>query len=109
MDINELIIYRNLEYQELFQDMACLMGYADSGSRPDAFHCAGQLVELAVNYGFEGNLWHCFLAFCLANNENAYTTSCEITGAAGGSLDLRNPRMWRNSRTMWKNSTGSSE
>ena len=57
MDINELIIYRNLEYQELFQDMACLMGYADSGSRPDAFHCAGQLVELAVNYGFEGNLW----------------------------------------------------
>ena len=45
MDINELIIYRNLEYQELFQDMACLMGYADSGSRPDAFHCAGQLVE----------------------------------------------------------------
>ena len=63
------------------------MGYADSGSRPDAFHCAGQLVELAVNYGFEGNLWHCFLAFCLANNENAYTTSCEITGAAGGSLD----------------------
>ena len=87
MDINELIIYRNLEYQELFQDMACLMGYADSGSRPDAFHCAGQLVELAVNYGFEGNLWHCFLAFCLANNENAYTTSCEITGAAGGSLD----------------------
>ena len=87
MDINELIIYRNLEYQELFQDMACLMVYADSGSRPDAFHCAGQLVELAVNYGFEGNLWHCFLAFCLANNENAYTTSCEITGAAGGSLD----------------------
>ena len=87
MDINELIIYRNLEYQELFQDMGCLMGYADSGSRPDAFHCAGQLVELAVNYGFEGNLWHCFLAFCLANNENAYTTSCEITGAAGGSLD----------------------
>ena len=51
MDINELIIYRNLEYQELFQDMACLMGYADSGSRPDAFHCAGQLVSLAVNYG----------------------------------------------------------
>ena len=87
MNINELIIYRNLEYQELFKDMAGLMGYADCDGRPDAFHCAGQLVELAVNYGFEGNLWHCFLAFCLANNENAYTTTCEITGAAGGSLD----------------------
>ena len=87
MDINELVIYRNLEHQELFEEMACLMGYASREEKPDAFHCGGRLVELAVNYGFEGNLWHCFLAFCLANNENAYTTTCEITGAAGGSLD----------------------
>ena len=28
------------------------------------------------------------MAFCLANNENAYSTSCEIRGSAGGSLDL---------------------
>ena len=87
MDINELVIYRNLEHQELFEEMACLMGCASREEKPDAFHCGGRLVELAVNYGFEGNLWHCFLAFCLANNENAYTTTCEITGAAGGSLD----------------------
>ena len=76
MDINELVIYRNLEHQELFEEMACLMGYASREEKPDAFHCGGRLVELAVNYGFEGNLWHCFLAFCLANNENAYTTTC---------------------------------
>ena len=87
MDINELVIYRNLEHQELFEEMACLMGYASREEKPDAFHCGGRLVELAVNYGFEGNRWHCFLAYCLANNENAYTTTCEITGAAGGSLD----------------------
>lgn len=87
MDINELVLYRNLEYRKLFEDVACLMGYASLREEPDAFSCAGRLVELAVDYGFEGNLWHCFLAFCLANNENAYTTACEITGAAGGSLD----------------------
>lgn len=52
------------------------------------FGCAGQLVELAVEYGFEGNLWHCFLALCLADNENAYTTTCEIRGNAGGTLDM---------------------
>ena len=50
--------------------------------------CAGELVELAVEYGFEGNLWHCFLALCLADNENAYTTTCEIRGNAGGTLDM---------------------
>ena len=87
MNINELVIYRNLEHQELFEEVASLMGYAARRDKADAFHCGGSLVELAVNYGFEGNLWHCFLAFCLANNENAYTTTCEITGAAGGSLD----------------------
>ena len=45
-------------------------------------------MELAVEYGFEGNLWHCFLALCLADNENAYTTTCEIRGNAGGTLDM---------------------
>ena len=87
MDIKDLVIYRNLEHQELFRDIAHLMGYAQGGQEPDGASCGGRLTELAVKYGFEGNLWHCFLAFCLANNENAYTTSCEITGAAGGSLD----------------------
>lgn len=87
MDISELVIYRNLEHQELFREMSCLLGYAYMDREPNFFSCGGKLMELAVKYGFEGNLWHCFLAFCLANHENAYTTTCEITGAAGGSLD----------------------
>ena len=88
MNISELVIYRNLKHEELFEDMACLMGLGNSEKKADAFVCAGQLVELAVEYGFEGNLWHCFLALCLADNENAYTTTCEIRGNAGGTLDV---------------------
>ncbi len=89
MNTNQLIIYRNMEYQQLFEDMAGLLEGAGRGdaSGADAFALANQLIELAVKYGFEGNLWHCFLAFCLANNENAYSTTCEIRGEAGGSLD----------------------
>ena len=45
------------------------------------------MIDMAVTYGFEGNLWHCFLAFCLANNENVYSTSCEIVGHIEGSLN----------------------
>ena len=71
MNINELVIYRNLKHEDLFEDMASLMGLGSSEKKADAFGCAGQLVELAVEYGFEGNLWHCFLALCLADNENA--------------------------------------
>ena len=87
MDIKELVLYRSMEYADLFEDMACLMGYGQKETAPDPYACAGRLVDLAVKYGFEGNLWHCFLALCLADNENAYTTTCEIRGEAGGTLD----------------------
>lgn len=88
MNISELVIYRNLKHEDLFEDMAGLMGLGKEGKKADPFACAGELVELAVEYGFEGNLWHCFLALCLADNENAYTTTCEIRGNAGGTLDM---------------------
>lgn len=86
--MNSLIIYRNLRYQQLFDDMTALLD-ADGGSgkpAPDTHACANQLIELASDYGFEGNLWHCFLAFCLAGHENAYSTACEIRGDVGGTL-----------------------
>ena len=88
MNISEHVIYRNLKHEDLFEDMAGLMGLGKEGQKADPFACAGELVELAVEYGFEGNLWHCFLALCLADNENAYTTTCEIRGNAGGTLDM---------------------
>ena len=83
---NTMILYRNLRYQPLFDDMCSLLKPEEGEARPDAYACASQLIDLAVTYGFRGNLWHCFLAFCMANNENAYSTSCEIIGPVGGSL-----------------------
>lgn len=83
----QLIIYRNFKYQNLFEDMSqLLMGVREGDNVPDPYALANQLIELAGEYGFEGNLWHCFLALCLANHENAYSVSCEIRGDQGGSL-----------------------
>lgn len=82
----DLIIYRGFEYQELFDDMCALFQERGDRAAADASVCANRLIELAVTYGFEGNLWHCFLAFCMANHENAYSTSCEITGEIKGTL-----------------------
>lgn len=83
----KLVIYRNLKYQELFDRMTALLSGEDADGPADAFACANELIELAATYGFEGNLWHCFLALCLANNENAYSTSCEIVGPIEGTLN----------------------
>lgn len=85
MKTNELILYRDFRYQKLFESMESLL--TERGPEDLRFSCVHQLIELAVTYGFCGNLYHCFLAFCLANHENAYSTSCEILGPAGGSLD----------------------
>ncbi|MCI8886899.1 MAG: ATP-binding protein [Hungatella sp.] len=82
-----MILYRNFKYQQLFDEMAqLLLGTREGEILPDPCSLANQLIELAADYGFEGNLWHCFLAFCLANHENAYSISCEIRGDQGGTL-----------------------
>ncbi len=90
MKSQELIIYRSLQHRDLFDDVSELLAAGPDdkpGTMPDSHACASRLIDLAVTYGFEGNLWHCFLAFCIANNENAYSTSCEIVGHIEGTLN----------------------
>ena len=42
---------------------------------------------MAASHGFEGNLWHNYLTFLLANDCNAYSTACEIVGTIEGSIN----------------------
>ena len=51
------------------------------------YECMNGLIELAVSHGFEGNLWHCFLAFIMVNHENAYSTACERKGLVEGTIN----------------------
>ena len=84
-----MILYKNFRYQELFDSVSGLLtGRISPEAEPELpDRLAGELVELAATYGFEGNLWHCFLAFCLANNENAYSRACEIVGPVAGTIN----------------------
>ena len=64
----ELMVYRNFEDGELLYDMAWLMShyndefYNAADLRALFYDCIHKLIELAGNYGFHGNLWHCYLA-----------------------------------------------
>ncbi len=51
------------------------------------YDCIHRLIELAGSYGFHGNLWHCYLANLLVNNENSYSCGCEIRGEIEGSIN----------------------
>ena len=93
MRVNELMIYKNIEEGEVLQDMAFLMEnyesdfYNQEDLKGLLFDTANQILELAVSHGFEGNLWHTYLTFLLANHENAYSTSCEIVGEIQGTIN----------------------
>ncbi len=99
----ELIVYRTFRDGELLEDMAWLMshyeeaglGEAQAADRPRTaeavtalfYDCIHRLIELAGTYGFHGNLWHCYLANLLVNNENSYSRGCEIRGNMDGTIN----------------------
>lgn len=93
MRTNELMLYKNMEYGELLQDMTFLIDNCENEyyNKEDLkglfYECINHLLELSVSHGFEGNLWHTYLTFLLANDENAYSTSCEIVGKPEGSIN----------------------
>ena len=91
----ELIVYRDLSKEEgkLLSDMSFLMDHYDDEyynleDRSGLFYsCIHELLEMAGNHGFYGNLWHCFLAHLLVNDENSYSRACEVVGPVEGSIN----------------------
>ena len=89
----ELIVYRQFEDGELLFDMAWLMEHYDDEYYNEEdlsalfYECIHRLIDLAGEYGFHGNLWHCYLANLLVNNENSYSCGCEIRGEIAGSIN----------------------
>lgn len=93
MRTNELMLYKNKDHGEILRDMTFLIEnhgseyYNKEDLRSLLFECVNSLLELSVSHGFEGNLWHTYLTFLLVNDENAYSTSCEIVGEVDGSIN----------------------
>lgn len=91
INTNELIIYKHFEYPEIFDSMTWLINNYDSQNDHDfkknkLFQCINLLVEMAADYGFEGNLWHGYLTHLIINNENAFSKACEGNFDINGTL-----------------------
>lgn len=90
-----MIVYKDFDEEEgrLLFDMAWLMEHyrEDCYNKEDMagllYDCIHRLLEIAGNHGFYGNLWHCYLANLLVNNENSYSKACEIRGEIKGSIN----------------------
>ena len=86
-DAGQLILYRNVPEEKILESVLQL---AEAGAEADAGLLCGvlqELIELAAHCGLRGNLWNAYLAYVLANHENAFSRACEITGPVNGSLN----------------------
>ncbi len=93
--VKELFVYKGLQKEKLFSGMIRVMEHledAPAGQEREelqaVYHqCIGELVDMAGAYGFEGNLWHAYLTYLLVNDENAFSTACEIVGKVEGTIN----------------------
>lgn len=93
----ELILFRNLADRELLCDMSEVVWRCDGVTELEPaekeelseklYGCIRELIELAQRCGFDGNLWHCYLADLLVNDENAYSLACERRQEPAGSIN----------------------
>ena len=95
MKIDELIVYRINKEEQVLNDISYIIDcYEKYGQEFDPedykekfYLCMQQLIDMAGNHGFYGNLWHCYLTNILVNHENSYSRATEIVGAVEGSIN----------------------
>ncbi len=48
----------------------------------DVYDQVYRILDLSTRYGFDENLWQCYIAYLLATNENPFSIICETVGAS---------------------------
>lgn len=92
-EIAALVIYRNLEQDSILFELSniCETFYKKDYIREELitkiYVQINRLLEVATQYGFDKNLWHNYLAYLLATNENPFSITCEKTGACDGTVN----------------------
>jgi predicted AAA+ superfamily ATPase len=98
--ISKLVIYRNLETDSILfslaqaiEELNVIKGQAQPKPEYKEVITAkiyvqiNRLLALATEYGFDQNLWHNYLAYLLATNENPFSISCEKVGSLTGTVN----------------------
>ena len=80
--IDNLILYRNLKFEDTISEFWTL-----NKDSADTSKTIAKLLEVAGEYGLDGNLWENVLALALAYNENVYSKATEIIGETKGSIN----------------------
>lgn len=90
MDISDLLLYKNPENMDIFDTMLNVSyDCADEKEvKKKSNECVSHILKISEKMGFNGNLWQDYLAYNLANDENAFSLSCERKGRTEGSINI---------------------
>ena len=78
-----LVVYRGFPADSIFRQLCSIIREFDEGSASkyeliDRIHAQIKaLLDLSTECGFDGNLWHCYLAWLLMTHENSFSLVCE--------------------------------
>ncbi len=109
INIEQLMLYRNFEEKNIDEsnslnilvhifetinialynkEMYYAMNELDKRCMIDSlYNCVNVLIEKADTFGLEGNLLNSYVALLIADNENAFSKSCERAGEIDGSIN----------------------
>lgn len=92
--IPKFIIYRSLPDDGILSGMSELCALAETKTPNTdkltdmALKQINKLLDIATDYGFNGNLWQNYLTFMLITNENPFSLTSEKIGAKQGSVNI---------------------
>ncbi len=92
-ETSKLVLYRNLEKDSILFRMADIceqfvtQNYVKESLITEIYVEINKLLDVATQYGFDENLWHNYLAYLLATNENPFSITCEKVGATDGTVN----------------------
>lgn len=91
---SKLIIYRNFSKDNILYALSgiCREFYAREYDREalieKIYEQVHRILDISTRYGFDKNLWHCYLAYLLAVNENSFSLTSEKQGKNQGSVNV---------------------
>ena len=91
--ISKLLIYGSLPEESILAQMGDICRQAREHTQSKdvlisrCYRQVKRILVVATDYGFDTNLWHNYLTFCLITDENPFSLTCEKEGARDGSVN----------------------
>lgn len=95
--LQRLVVYNNIFWEQKGNILCQLAGTIERYEKGEfdrertverIYHNIHHLLDLATEYGFDGNLWQNYLAWLLVSVETPFSTVCEKRGAKEGTVNV---------------------